>query len=72
MSPQIKVAHFKARANSSSSCSISDSNSVCSISDSIQFPKLKIGISQLETKEDLNSSLMIGMSIQMKIRITSG
>ena len=50
MSPQIKVAHFKALANSSSSCSISDSNSVCSISDSIQFPKLKIGISELETK----------------------
>ena len=50
MSPQIKVVHFKARANSSSSSSISDSNSVCSISDCIQFPKLKIGISELETK----------------------
>ena len=50
MSPQIKVVHFKAQANSSSSSSISDSNSVCSISDCIQFPKLKIGISELETK----------------------
>ena len=53
MSPQIKVAHFKAQANSGSSSSISDSNSVCSISDCIQFPQLKIGISELETKGSL-------------------
>ena len=55
-SPQIKADHCKARTNHSSSC--------YSIS-------CKLGFLSLRQNKDFNSSLMTGVGIQMKTRITN-